>query len=140
MCLCPFRPGYNTKELLARMYFFERIQNWRTIIIVLCVKWTKMVEIRYKDLINVIPFLLHQISWWVMTWRIHGEGTTQIPLNSTAMIGPVAKDPGSKIDRVYTGIKIANNTKINHKIISCIDHYNVISLDRFPSKTKIRKY
>ena len=35
-----------------------------------------------------------------------------------------------KINRVYTGIKIANNTKINHMMVSFTDHYNTISLDR----------
>ena len=32
----------------------------------------------------------------------------------------------SRIDRVYTDIKSANNTKINHKIITFTYHYNVI--------------
>ena len=47
------------------------------------------------------------------------------------------------MDRVYadisTDIKIANNTKIIDKMISFTDHYNVISIDRLPSKTKIGK-
>ena len=46
---------------------------------------------------------------------------------------------GSKIDRVYTDIKIANNTKINHLTVSFTDHYNAISIDRLSSKTKIGK-
>ena len=41
---------------------------------------------------------------------------------------------------VYTDIKIANNTKINHIIVSVTDHYNAISIDRLPSKAKIEKY
>ena len=45
----------------------------------------------------------------------------------------------SRIDRVYTGIKIRSNTKINHVIASFTDHYNAIFIDRFPSKTKIGK-
>ena len=45
----------------------------------------------------------------------------------------------SRIDRVYTDIKIASNTKTNHIMVSITDHYNVISIDRFPSKTKIGK-
>ena len=44
------------------------------------------------------------------------------------------------IDRVYTDIKIANNTKINHIIVSFTNHINAISIDRIPSKTKIEKY
>ena len=40
----------------------------------------------------------------------------------------------SRIDRVYTDIKITNNTKINQIMVSFTDHYNAISLDRPPSK------
>ena len=43
------------------------------------------------------------------------------------------------IDRAYTDIKTANNTKINHIMLSFTDHYNAISIDRLPSKTKIGK-
>ena len=45
----------------------------------------------------------------------------------------------SRIDRVCTDIKIASNTKINQIMVSSTDHYNAISLDRLPSKTKIGK-
>ena len=40
---------------------------------------------------------------------------------------------------VYTDITIANNIKINHIVESFTEHYNAISIDRFPSKTKIGK-
>ena len=40
---------------------------------------------------------------------------------------------------IYTDIKIANSTKINHIMVSFTDHYNAISIDRLPSKTKIGK-
>ena len=42
----------------------------------------------------------------------------------------------SRIARVYTDIKIANNTKINHKMISFSDHYNALLIERLSSKTK----
>ena len=45
----------------------------------------------------------------------------------------------SRIDRVYTDIKVPNNTNINHKIVSFTDYYNAISLDRIPSKIKTGK-
>ena len=45
----------------------------------------------------------------------------------------------STINRVYTAIKIASHTKINHIMISFTDHYTAIFTDRFPSKTKIGK-
>ena len=44
-----------------------------------------------------------------------------------------------RIYRVYTDIEIANNTKINHIMISFTDHCNGVSLDTLPSKTKIGK-
>ena len=45
----------------------------------------------------------------------------------------------SRIDWVYTDIKIASNTKINHIMVSFTDQYNAIFIDRFPWKSKIQK-
>ena len=45
----------------------------------------------------------------------------------------------STIDRVYTDIKMASNTKIKHIMVSFTDHYNAIFINIFPSKTKIGK-
>ena len=45
----------------------------------------------------------------------------------------------STIDRVYTEIKMASNTKINYIMVSFTDHYNTIFIDRFPSETKTGK-
>ena len=36
---------------------------------------------------------------------------------------------------VYTDIKFANNTEINHITVSVTDHYNDISFDRLLSET-----
>ena len=44
----------------------------------------------------------------------------------------------SGIDRVYTDIKIAPNSKINHIMVSFTDHYNANSSD-FPQKLKLEK-
>ena len=41
----------------------------------------------------------------------------------------------STIDRVYTDIKMASNTKSNNIMVSFTDHYNAIFIDRFHSKT-----
>ena len=43
------------------------------------------------------------------------------------------------IDRVYLDITIANNTKINHIMVTSADDNNAISIDRILSKTKIGK-
>ena len=45
---------------------------------------------------------------------------------------------GSRIDRVYTDIIIAYNTKINHIMVSCTIHYSAISIDRLPQKLKLK--
>ena len=45
----------------------------------------------------------------------------------------------SIIDRIYIDINIANNTKINHLMVSFADHYNAISIERLPSKAKTGK-
>ena len=45
----------------------------------------------------------------------------------------------STIDRVYTDIKIASNTKINHMMVFLTDRYNAIFTDRFTLKTEIGK-
>ena len=45
----------------------------------------------------------------------------------------------SRIDRVYNDIKPASNTNINHVMVSFVDHYNAIFIDRYPSKTQIGK-
>ena len=39
----------------------------------------------------------------------------------------------SRIDRIYTDIKIASNTKIDHIMVSFTDHYNPVFIDRFSS-------
>ena len=59
-------------------------------------------------------------SSWIMGLRIYGQG--------------------SRVDRVYTDIKVANNTKINHIMASSTDDYYAISIDRLPSKNKIGEY
>ena len=43
----------------------------------------------------------------------------------------------SRIHRVYTDVKIASNTKITRIMVSFIDHYNAIFIDRLPSQIKI---
>ena len=45
----------------------------------------------------------------------------------------------SRTDRAYTDKKIANNTKITHKMISFSDHYNALIINKFSSKPKLGK-
>ena len=85
---------------------------------------------RLTDAILVMPC---QNSLWIMGLRIYGEGRIQIPLSSPASIDPLAQG------RVYTDVKIANNTKINHIMVCFTDHYNAISIDRLHQKLKLEK-
>ena len=105
-------------------------------LIVLWIKWTGMVEIKHKDFIDFVPIMPCQNSLWIMGSKIYGEARTQIP-EFTRYDRPSGTK--SRIDRVYTYKKIANNTKINHIMASFTDLYNAISIDRLPSKTKIRE-
>ena len=45
----------------------------------------------------------------------------------------------STTDMVYTDVQMASNTKINHIMVFFTDYYNTIFIERFLSKTKIRK-
>ena len=87
-----------------------------------------MVKIKHKDFIGAIQIMPCLNSSWIMGLRIYGEGRTQIPSSSPATIGPRCQ--GTRIGRVYTDIKIAKNTKINHIMVSFSNHYNAISIDR----------
>ena len=96
-----------------------------------------MVKIKRKDFICTVPIMPCLNSSWIVNVWIYGEVRTQIPLSSPATI---VHCQGSRIDRLYTDIKIANSIKINHKMVPCINHYNAISIGRLSSKTKIGKY
>ena len=50
-----------------------------------------------------------------------------------------SSDIKSRIARVYTNTKSADNTKNNHIMVAFTDHYNATSIDRLHSKTKIGK-
>ena len=93
-------------------------------------------EKKQKDFIGVTPVMPCQNSSWIMGLRIYGEGRTQIPLSSPATIGPLAR---IRDRQGLYWLKRANNTKINHIMVSFTDHYNGISIDRLPSKAKIGK-
>ena len=113
-----------------------KIKQYLKTLIVLWVKWTGMVKRKHKDFIAATLVVTCQNSSWIMGLRIYGEGRTQIPLSLPVRLVPWQ---GPRIDMVYTDIKIANDTKINHIMVSFTDHYNAISIDRLHSKTKIGK-
>ena len=96
-----------------------------------------MVEIQDKEFIDVVPIILFQNSSWIIGTRIYRKWRTHIFLSSSTALDFLFSTR-SRIDRVYTHIKIASNTKINHIMVSSTDLYNDISIDRLPSKSKIR--
>ena len=105
--------------------------------IVLWIKQTETVKIKHKDFAGAVPIMPCQNSSWIMGLRIYEEGRTQIPLRSPATIVPLPRIQDRQ--SLYWDI-IANNTKINHIMVSFTNHYNAISINRLPSKTKIAKY
>ena len=96
-----------------------------------------MVEIQDKEFIDVVSIILFQNSSWIIGTRIYRKWRTHIFLSSSTALDFLFSTR-SRIDRVYTHIKIASNTKINHIMVSSTDLYNDISIDRLPSKSKIR--
>ena len=86
-----------------------------------------MMEIKHKDFIDLVPIVPCQNSLWIMRSSVYGKERTQIPEFTRYDRSSGAK---SRIDRVYTDIKIVNNTKINHIVLSFTDLSNAISIDR----------
>ena len=68
-----------------------------------------MVEIKHKDVIDVVPIKSCQNSLWIMESRNYGEGRTKIPQFTCYERSSGTR---SKIDSVYTDIKVANKIKI----------------------------
>ena len=61
-----------------------------------------MMKVKHKDFKGAVPIMPCEDSSWIMGMNIYGEGRTQIPLSSSATIGPL---PRISIDRAYTDIK-----------------------------------
>ena len=98
-----------------------------------------MVEIKHRLYRCCFNYALSKLivdNRLVDPWR-------RIPLRSTDSAKFTRHDRSSatrsRIDRVYTDINIASNTKIDHIMVSFTDHYNAIFIDSFPSQTNIGK-
>ena len=55
-------------------------------LIVLCIKCTRMVKIKYNDFMDAVP-----IMHWIMNLMIYGERRTPVPLSSPAPIAPLVR-------------------------------------------------
>ena len=88
-------------------------------------------------LFQLCPVKTHRGSW---AWGSMEKGEPRFPRVHLLLL---VLCQGSIIHRfysdIYTDIKIARNTKINHIMVSFTDRHNAISIDRFPSKTKVWK-
>ena len=94
---------------------------------VIRIKWREMVEIKY--FIDVVLIMTSQKS-----------SRRENPDSSDFTCNDRSSGTWSRIGRVYTHIRTASNSKINHIMVTITNHYNTIFIDRFPSKTKIGKY
>ena len=103
--LCVYAPsGYSTRKQLDRGRFFEGLQNHtdnknkgneNKIILEY---FNRIIDKMDRDGQNKTQRLYWcslvmpcQTSSWIMGLRVYGEGRTQIPLSSPAMIGPLAR-------------------------------------------------
>ena len=105
-------------------------------LIVLCIKWRWMVEIKHRLYRCCFNYALSKLivdNELEDLWRRENSDSSEFTHCDRS------SGTRSRMDRVYTDIKIASNTKINHIMVSFTDHYNAIFIDRLPSQTKIGK-
>ena len=146
LCLCS---GHSTRKQLSRGRFFEGLQN----------------HMENKNEGNENKIILGDFNCTMDKMERDGRNKTLYKCHFNYALSKLIVDNGledlwrrenpdsseftrydrssgtrSRIDRVYTDIKIASNTKINHIMLSFTGHYNAIFIDRFPSKTEIGKY
>ena len=139
--------GHSTRERLAKGRFFEGLQNYmenkneeseNKIILGDFNCTTDKME---RDCGNKIQLYRCRFNYALSKlivdngledlWRRENPNTSMFTCYDRSSV------TRSKIDKVYTDIKIVSNTKINHIMVSFTDHYNAVFIDRFPSKTKI---
>ena len=92
--------------------------------------------IKHENVIDVTPNLPSKLimdSGLEDLWRRENPETSEFTRYDRS------SGTRSRIDRVYTDKKIANNTKITHNMISFSDHYNALIINRFSSKPKLGK-
>ena len=105
-------------------------------LIVLCIKWRGMVEIKHRLYGCCFNYALSKLivdNGLVELWRRENPESSEFNRYDRS------SGTRSRIDRVYTDIKITSNTKIDHVMVSFTYHYNAIFIDRFTSQTKIGK-
>ena len=77
----------------------------------------------------------HKMSFQLCPVKIEDLWRRENPHSSEFACYNRSSSIRSRIDRVYTDIKMTSNTNINQMMVSFTDHYNAIFIERFPSKT-----
>ena len=149
--LCVYAPsGHSNREQLTRKRFFEKLSNYidhkfegnENKIILGDLNCTlnpmdrderNKTQKRYRCHSNFALSKLILDQGLEDLWRRKNPDTSEFTRYDRT------SGTRSRIARVYTDIKIANNTKINHKMISFSDHYNALLIERLSSKTKTGK-
>ena len=143
-------PGHSNREQLARGCFFEELQNYMenecqgngnkitigdfnfTVDKISRDEWNKTQK-RYRCHSHFALSKLIMEDGLEDLWRWQNPDTSEFNRYDRSSCAR------SRIDRVYTDIKIANNIKVNHEMKSFSDHHNALFIDRLSSKTKIGK-
>ena len=148
--LCVYAPsGDSAREQLARGHFFEGLQN--------CVenrnkgnenkmilggfnctmdKMQRLVEIKHRLYRCCFNYPLPKL---IVDNGLDDLWRRENPDSSEFTHCDRSSGARYRIDRIYADMKIANNTKINHIMVSFTDHYHAIFIDRFSSETKTGK-
>ena len=148
--LCVYTPsGYSTRKQLARGRFFEVIQNYienknegnenKMILGDFNCAMYKIERDGWNKTLYRYCFS-YALSKLTMDNRLEDLWKKKNPDSSGFTSYDRSSGTRSGIDGVYTDIKIANNTNINHIMVSFTDDYNAIFIDTFSSKIKIIKH
>ena len=149
--LCIYAPsGHSNREQLVRGRFFEGLQNYienktegnENKIIIGDFNCTLDKKDRDEGNKTQKRYRCHSncaLSKIVMDNGLEDFWRRENPETSEFTCCDRSSGTRSRINRVYTDKKIANNTKITHKMISFSDHYNALIINRFSSKTKTGK-
>ena len=142
--------GHSTREQLASERFFEGLQNYignkneGNENKVILGNFNCTMDKMDRDGGNKTQKLLRCCSnyalskltvrtWLKDLWRRENPDSSEFTLYDRSF------RTRSRLGKVYTDMKIVNNIKINHIMISFTDLYNVVSIDRLPSRTEIGK-
>ena len=98
-------------------------------LIVLWIKWKEMVEMKHRLYKCRFNYILSKLV--VDLWRRKNPDSLEFPCYYRS------SGTSSRIDTVYTDVRITGNIKINHIKVSFTEHYNTMTDS--PQKQKLEK-